>query len=290
MATRTLYAGQKVRISPVTGNSLSLDIYLPVSQANCEVSRPIEFMTSFGHIGNVAAAQNNFTTCKSSVKTYLTATGGLTAANIAYLTGNAIAGTYTTIEVTPNGFIMSGILSSLGIEGSVGDFATADLSFNGLGEPNIYTGSASTSVPADQSQMPTAITPVVGTQITGGATGAGCANSFKFSLDIPNEPLACLGDQITGTQTQITNSVLVAKFPLKTSITLEGYGVDVSSSGAGNGDSATLLAAVGSKFYVGNLGIQLPSPKITSKSFNNAVGSVGASYNVSIEDTNVNFS
>jgi hypothetical protein len=285
MATRTLYAGQLVKI---VANSNTY--YLPVSQASCEVSRPIEFITTFGHINNVAAAQNNFTTCKASIKAYLQMNTGLTAAAIADMTGDAVRGLKSVISVTPNGFIMSGVITSLGIDASFGSFATADLSFNGLGEPFFDTGAAGSSVPPDQASAPSAIIPVVSTNIGGAITGAGCSNSFKFSLDLPNEPLACLGDPVTGSQTNITNSVLVTKFPLKSSLSLEGYGVDASSYGELQNSGAWIGTAITGNFNVGGLNIRLPNPKVTSKSFNQAVGNVGATYNISAEDVMAFFS
>ena len=284
MATRTLYAGQTAEIKTNDGTKY----YLPISSASCEVSRPIEFVTTFGHINNVAAAQNNFTTCKASLKAYLQNGSGLTAACIGKLTGDAIAGNKTVITVSPNGFTMSGVITSLGLDLSMGSFGTADLSFNGLGEPFFDTGSASTSIPTDSAFMPTAIIPVVSTNV-GGVSG--CASSFKFSLDLPNEPLACLGDPITGSQGQITNSVLVTKFPLKASLALEGYGVDVSTANEWTtGSGAGLANQIVQTFTIGGLGIKLPNPKVMSKSVNQAVGAVGATYNVSVEDVMATFS
>ena len=282
MATRTLYAGQTVEIKTNDGTKY----YLPVSSASCEVSRPVEFMTTFGHINNVAAAQNNFTTCKASIKAYLMLNSGLTAAAIGKITGDAVAGNKSVITVSPNGFTISGVISSIGIDASFGSFATTDLAFNGLGEPFFDTGSASAAVPSDSANMPIGITPVVSTNISG---ISGCANSFKFSLELPNETLACLGDPVTGAQQLITNSVLVTKFPLKASLTLEGYGVDVSNINEYSTSGAGITSQLLTQFNIGGLRISLPNPKITSKSMNNAVGNVGATYNFTAEDVSATF-
>jgi hypothetical protein len=304
MPTRTLYAGQSVTIktvgTPKTG-------YLPVQSASCEVTRPVEFISAFGHIDNIAAVQNNFTTCKATIKAYLqvnpttsgnlgytsTATGSeFDASFIKALTGDAVNGANTVITVQPNGFVMSGILTNIGMDVAMGAFGTVDLSFAGVGEPWFATGAQSFAGDASNPTMPVKISPVTSTYVSGSVTGAGCANSFKFSLDIPNETLACLGDTLTGSQAQLSGSVMmIAKLPMKSTVTVEGYGVDISTNTGSkeNADNTTLSALVTGAYIIGDLKVTLPSPRITSKSFNNAVGAVGATYNYTVEDTSVNF-
>lgn len=301
MASRTLYAGQAVTITTSTKTGI-----FPVQSASLEVSRPIEFISILGHINNVAAAQNNFTTSKSSIKLYLqsgntlgTASQGaiknssfsgapFDSAFIKSLTGDATTGKLTEIRVSPNGFTMSGIISNLGIDIAMGSFGMADLTFNGIGEPYFDSGTAGTTfsepVNTTDSLAPTAITPVTSSNVIL-STNIGCSSSFKFSLDLPSEPLACLGDSVTGTQGSFSSSTMVIKYPLKASIALEGFGIDISTN-----NEPALQTAMTGNFVVGALKIRLPNPKILNKSFNQAVGNVGATFNISAEDVNAEFS
>lgn len=281
MPARVLYAGQEVKI--VTFGALTR--YLPVQSASCEVTRPIEDILSFGKLGSLGRVQNNVSTCKADIKSYLAnSTGTGTAASrqnlvnsefIQGLTGEALAGSISVISVTPNGFVMSGILSNFGVDISNGAFGTADFSFVGVGEPNFAAAPVSSTF-TEQSNMPSAFSPVVSSNVTG-QTVSGCANSFKFSLDIPNEVISCLGGITSGTQPQVASSYLqVAKPPFKASISVEGTAVDLPNNTANT-------------FIVGKLGIALPAAQVTSRSFNNAVGQVGGTYNYTLEDVTANF-
>jgi hypothetical protein len=279
MPARVLYVGQEVKIATNGG----LTRYLPVQSASCEVTRPIEDILSFGKLGSLGRVQNQVSTCKADIKSYLANTTGgsanflLNAAFISALTGEALDGSTSVISVTPNGFVMSGILASLGVDVSNGAFATADLSFVGVGEPHFASAPASSSF-TEQSNMPSAFSPVTSSNVTGQAV-VGCANSVKFSLDIPNELVSCLGGLTSGTQPQVAGSYLqVAKPPFKATISVEGTAVDAPSSADAN-----------NTFIIGKLGIQLPAAQVTSRSFNNAVGQVGATYNYTIEDVTAVF-
>lgn len=282
---RTLYVGQQVKI--VTGPNGNLTGYLPVSSASCEVNQPVEAVSAFGHLGSLALAQTNFTTCKSSIKTYLSSgianatTGivnGICPGLLSSITGDAVNGNYTVISVSPNGFTMSGIITSLGIDISLGSFGMCDFAFNGIGQPSF--SSLTTNATTEQAVMPTSLTPVTTVGVSGAIT-SGCASSFKFSLDMPTENLACLGDNPNTTQVSTMNSLIATKPPYKSSISVEGFGVDISVTG---------IPPSNSKYSLGGLGIQLPNGIASSKSFNNAVGNANASYNYGVEDTIAVFS
>jgi hypothetical protein len=281
MPARVLYAGQEVKVVTFGG----LTRYLPVQSASCEVTRPIEDILSFGKLGSLGRVQNNVSTCKADIKSYLANTTGTGSAAsrqnlvnsefIQGLTGEALAGSISVISVSPNGFFMSGILANFGVDISNGAFGTADFSFVGVGEPSFAAAPVSSAF-TEQATMPTAFSPVVSTNVTG-QTVSGCANSFKFSLDIPNEVISCLGGLTSGTQPQVASSYLqVAKPPFKTSISVEGTAVDLPNNAANT-------------FVVGKMGISLPAAQVTSRSFNNAVGQVGATYNYTLEDVTAIF-
>lgn len=286
---RTLYVGQQVKI--VTGpTGAYMTGYFPVSSASCEVSRPVEAVSAFGRLGSLALAQTNLTTCKASIKSYLsnnpinasgtgafTVTSGISSAFLGSLTGDAVNGTYTVLTVSPNGFTMSGIISSLGIDMSLGGFATCDMSFNGIGQPTF--NSPNSNATSEQSIMPSTLSPVTTLYVSGAVT-SGCSNSFKFSLDMPTDTLACLGDNPDSNQLSTLNSLIASKPPYKASISVEGFGVDLTSTG---------IPPANAKYNLGGISVQLPNAVVTSKSFNNSVGTANASYNYSVEDTYATF-
>ena len=278
MPARILYAGQEAKV--VTNAATTK--YLPVQSASCEVTRPIEDVLTFGRLGSVGRFQANVATCKADIKTYLAITGGnvnnlINSAFLTALTGESVDGKVSTITVTPNGFNMSGILTSFGVDIAVGGFAMADFSFVGVGEPT-FNAAPTSNTTTEQGNMPSSFTPATTASVGGQASG-GCAQSFKFSLDIPTESLVCLGGAISGTQGDVASNVLqVAKPPFKATISVEGSAVD-----APTGSQLT------SQFIVGKIGFTLPKAQVTSRSFNNAVGQVGASYSYTMEDVNVTF-
>ena len=288
MPARILYVGQQVAVSCYNGG-VPATRYLPVQSVSCEVNRPIDDILSFGRLGSLGRIQTNVSTCRADIKTYVpfaTGTGTITDSSrtnlldtlfLQALTGEALNGQVSTIGVSPNGFVMSGILTNFGVEISNGSFATASLSFAGVGEPDfsgVPTGFGFTI----QSNMPATFTPVVSNYVSGGVN-TGCANSFRFSLDIPNEMITCLGGKVSGGQVAVApNFTMVAKPPFKASIAVEGSSVDAPSSASG---AAT--------FTVGRLSIQLPQGTLVSRSFNNAVGNVGANYSYTLEDVTANF-
>lgn len=301
MPSRILYVGQTVQIT-TNGGYLR---YLPVQSASCEASQPVEDVLSFGQLGSLGRYQTAVTTCKSSIKSYLSLpTGGgsfgggidvtgvspdkniIDATLLNALTGDALAGAVATISVSPNGFIMSGILTSFSVDISNGGFAMADFGFNGVGQP-FFAAQPVGSAYTTQANMPSSFTPVISSHVSGiynpatqSITG-NTASSMKFNLDIPTEQLSSLGGNITGSQVDVAPYFLmVAKPPFKASLSVEGTSVAIP---AGTG-------AAGNLYVIGGLGITLPAAICTSKSFNNAVGNVGATYNYSIEDVNVTFS
>ena len=278
MPARILYAGQSVTLTTNAGTVKTL----PVQSASCDLNIPIEDILSFGHLGSLGRFQNQAASVKGSIKTYIPANTGtlsssITAAFIQGLTGEALSGAMSTIVVSPNGFTMSGILTSLAIDITNGGFGTCDLNFAGVGEP-VFALSPTTSFPTDQASMPSAFSPITSVNVGGQAT-SGCASSFKFSLDIPTDELSCLGANISGTQGIVSPNILfVAKSPFKASISVEGSAVDLPSA-----------AQMSSQFSVGKIGISLPNAKATSHSFNNSVGSIGAVFAYNLEDVSVNF-
>lgn len=251
---------------------------LPISSANIEVTRPIEAVTAFGQFGALNTAQTNITTCKSSLKAYLGTGVGINGLTKTVL-DDLISGTQTgsiTIKVSPNGFTMSGILTNIGLDISLGGFGMADLGFAGVGNPDVANPTATTTAASTALTITPVTTMTVG---SGQALSGVSATSIKFSYDLPTDTLGALGENPNATQGSMT-SVIATKAPYKTSISVEGYGVNISG---------LLDTAVTGVFSIGNIGISLPKGKVSSRSFNNAAGQVSATFSLSAEDTSANF-
>jgi hypothetical protein len=281
---RVAYFAQSGKlVLPRTGIGQSGEtIYvLPVNSANIEVTRPIEAVTAFGQFDSLNTAQTNITTCKSTLKVYL-GTGNLISGLTSTLLDELISTTQSGkigIIVEPAGFKMTGILSSIGIDISLGSFAMADLSFDGVGNPEITDGTSSATSPGTRAMT---IAPVTTLSIGSGQALSGIfATSIKFSYDLPTETLGALGENPNAIQSEM-RSIIATKAPYKSSITVEGYGIDLSS-----GRLDTSITGV---FGIGNIGVSLPKAKISSKSLNNAAGQVSATFSITAEDVGATFS
>ena len=283
---RVVYFAQSGTVRTVgTGGSYGPSYLLPISSANIEVSRPIEAITSFGKFSSLNTAQTNLTTCKSTLKAYLgtgiaLGTGssvalgsGIDAAALNALINATSSSSGIEISVMPGGFVMTGILTNLGIDMSMGGFATVDLGFAGIGKPTLY-GPTSNVVSESNSTM--SIAPITTISIgTSGAMSGTYASSIKFSYDLPTDTLSALGDDPNAYQgSNRLISSMATKPPYKATVSVEGHGVDPTRTDA-------LSALV---YSIGNIGIQLPNAKVSSRSMNNAAGQVSATYSFTAED------
>lgn len=283
---RVVYFAQSGTVRTVgTGGSYGPSYLLPISSANIEVSRPIEAITSFGKFSSLNTAQTNLTTCKSTLKAYLgtgiaLGTGssvalgsGIDAAALNALINATSSSSGIEISVMPGGFVMTGILTNLGIDMSMGGFATVDLGFAGIGKPTLY---GPTSNVVSESNGTMSIAPITTISIgTGGAMSGTYASSIKFSYDLPTDTLSALGDDPNASQgSNRLISSMASKPPYKATVSVEGHGVDPTRTD-------TLSALV---YNIGNIGIQLPNAKVSSRSMNNAAGQVSATYSFTAED------
>jgi hypothetical protein len=260
--------------SGVLGAGNDFTFTLPINSANIEVTRPIEAVTAFGQFDALNQAQTNITTCKCSLKGYLgsgSGISGLNASAINKLIGHTRTGEMN-IAVGPQGFTMSGILTNLGIDISVGGFGMFDLGFAGVGHP-VSLANASTSATNPISST-FGILPVTTMSIgTSGLLTGASATSVKFSYDLPTDTLTALGENPNATQ-GLLNSIIATKAPYKTSLSVEGFGVN----------PGIVDAALQSGVSVGDINIVLPKGKVTSRSFNNAAGQASATFSYSAED------
>jgi hypothetical protein len=297
LPTRILYVSQSATITTPDGN----EFYFPVQSANCETTNPVEDVLSFGLLGAVTRVQQNVSTCRSTIKTFLNQGLGYNSSNgvgtgypfnctvnaafLSVLTGNALNGQLSVIQVVPDGFTMSGILGRVSIDGAIGALAMCDLEFMGVGQPN-YSGTPASILGSQQLLTPnfqiSGFSPVTTQYVSGSAyagTGLGLsANSLKFTLDIPNDTITCLGNVISGSQAAVSGGyAMVAKAPFKANLTIEGTAVDPSTINQTQ------------TFYWGTLGVSLTNPIVTQHGFNQATNSVGASYSFTIDDVSCIF-
>lgn len=275
---RIAYFAQKVTLTDSVTNTSSI---LPINSANIEVSRPIEAVTAFGKFNSLNTAQTNITTCKSTIKAYLGQGGGTLNSVDADLLNRLVAATqkgYITVDVDPAGYTMNGILTNIGIDISLGGFAMLDLGFAGVGSPDIDNdqNGATTVIQDSYSLQP------VTTMSIGSDQGLEniFATSIKFSYDLPTDTLGALGENPNASQNQM-RSIIATKAPYKSSITVEGYGIDISNT--------RLDSTVNKVFKIGTIGIQLPNGKVSARSINNAAGQVSATFSMTIEDVGAIF-
>lgn len=298
MPARTLYASQLCTIVNYAGATGTF----PVQSANCETSIPIEDISILGKLGSAGRFQKEVATCKSDVKIYLANdTGNANAVLgdfLSLLTGEALSGQVSTIKVTPNGYTMSGIVSKIGIDMSKGNFAMLDLGFVGVGEPDydaqlssiggagLLPGAAISCSPITTGVRLYSLADFL---LYGGYSNSGssgipnsynnkCPSSVKFNMDIPNEVISCLGGAISGSQTAVSSAhVQVGKPPFKGTLVVEGTSAE-SCSKVVFGEVDDVITVI---FNDG---------KVTSKSFNQAAGNVGATYNFTVEGTDITLS
>lgn len=264
---RVLYASQTAKIDGIS---------YPIQSVSLDITNPIDDVLVFGQLGSAARVQKEVSKSKFSVKTILV-TGGanaIGASTFNTLTGNALAGKYSSIVLDGGyGFAGSGIITNIAIDASMNSFVTCDLSFEGVGQAAM--GAAPSSIISDATAGAIAVVPVTTNYVAAGSSAgsAACVNSAKFSLDIPNEMISCLGGEITGTHADVAGSVkMAAKPPFKATIVVEGT-----------------AATSADRVDFGPIYVSLPNGKITSQSYNQAVGTVGATYNYTVEDVTCTF-
>ena len=288
--SRTLYSTQFLNLFLNETGADSID-GLPIQSASIERTVPTEDIMILGKLGSAGRQQKEVESVKMDIKlfwasgsranssTNVISAGGdetrITAADLQVLTGNALRGTRSKIVVSPNGFTGYGVLTSFGIDGSVGDFLTASMSFEGFGTPVIANTTTDASV--ESSYVPASVFVYTSENISLGAGthGTETIKSAKFSLDIPTERLSHLGSPVTGMQDSSLTGfhMLVAKPPFKVSVSYEGQLV----TGAHELDPITF----------GHIKFTPIAANITSQNYSQNAGDVGASMSFSSEGTSV---
>ena len=291
--SRTLYSTQFLNLFLNETGAASID-GLPIQSASIERTIPTEDVMVLGKLGSAGRQQKEVESVKMDIKLFwasgsranssattidsTSSTGASTrisAADLQVLTGNALRGTRSKIIVSPHGFTGYGILTNFGIDGSVGDFLTASMSFEGFGTPIIANTTTDASV--ESSYVPASVFVYTSENISlgSGTHGTETIKSAKFSLDIPTERLSHLGSPVTGMQDSSLTGfhMLVAKPPFKVSVSYEGQLV----TGAHELDPITF----------GHIKFTPIAANITSQNYSQNAGDVGASMSFSAEGTSV---
>jgi len=280
---RSLYSTQFLKIK-LTEGAGSYITGLPVQTASIERTVPTEDIVVLGRLGSVGRQQKEVETYKMDVKLFWasTANAQLTHSDISTLTGNALKGTRSEVIIEPNGFTGFGILNKFSLDGSVGGFITADLGFEGFGTPTITT--AANAGNTEGGGVPSSVTVYTSENVILGSNNSSVSNptetikSAKFNLDLPTETLSRIGAQITGSTTDslLTGNYLhVAKPPFKASFSYEGELV----TGDHKSDALTF----------GHLKVTPVNFNVTSQSFNQNQGDVGATMSFNSEGVSVTF-
>lgn len=288
--SRNLYSTQflTLQLSETGGTVVS---GLPVQTASIERTVPTEDVLVLGKLGSMGRQQKEVETVKMDIKLFwasgerdnTTATTikdnlgtRLTAAHLNTLTGNALQGTRSIVSLNPNGFTGYGIMTKFGIDAGAGDFLTASLTFEGFGTPLI--SSAVNSSAAESTYAPASVFVYTSENVSLAGASDETIKSAKFSIDIPSERLSKLGAPVTGLQTNATLTgahLLVAKPPFKVNVSYDGSLV----TGAHALDAITF----------GHLTITPVSANITSQSYNQNAGDVGAAMSFASEGTSCTF-
>jgi len=313
---RVLYAQQTVIIKAKGANANQISYILPSQSATADETIPQEDVLVLGKLGGAGRLQKDVASCKCTLKAYILDS---TAANSGFTLGNATAGFVGVNDVVmetllgdirldaiaglpvnvnlhynstdSGGFEFEGACSNIGIDVSKGAFPMLDLSFDGVGQINNLasdntgvTASHDTSV-ADYIDTATPLTSedVV---MPSSAHDKDTVNSLKFSLDMPTETLSRLGGKIAGDTTAVKNdNVTFSKPPFKSSLTVEGQSLTELAADANIASTANTLNG----FDIGLLDVTLVGSALSSRSMNQAVGDIGATFNIAVEGTDAKF-
>jgi hypothetical protein len=121
-------------------------------------------------------------------------------------------------------------------------------------------------------------------------------NSAKMSFDMPTETLSALGSVIEGRTLEVRRgNATFSKPPYKASLNLDGQGLRMAGTDVivlnANNDYVTEERILPNEIQIGQLHcvIEKEGAAVSSRSMNQNVGDVGASYTVAVEGTMASF-
>ena len=316
---RVLYATQTARL--FTGTKWYA---LPAQSASADETIPQDDVLVLGKLGGVARLQKDVATAKASLKVFLCdtiqidktnyssfdATAAENEANLkegeivniptmlSALETDSIAGANVTVNVdstglntvsASDGFSFVGIATSIGIDASKGAFPMIDLGFEGIGRLNTLAMGVSSTL-ADTvggDWYVTAATPLTSRNVSIDSASTDTVASVKSSYDMPTETLSRLGGLIVGSQSVVAaDNQMFSKPPFKASMTADGQNLAlVATQWAGTGAKIVFDGNAGDlKVEIGSTGLN-----VSTKSFSQNVGDIGATFSVTAEGTKMTF-
>jgi len=283
--SRTIYTQGQVKIQ--SGSDAGpWALVSGVQSASVSYSSPNKTVNAFGSRGiidNVQLESETASTTFSFILPSVTGAGShLSPVMLNSLMANSVLDAPIPMHVTVAGVgkVISGYLSSLSVNASVGDLATCEMTFEGVPSGGITLNDADGERPDPVASVAAVAYPVltpdrisgIGPAVVGndgtppsndiGGFGA-AAQSASFSWEIPVERVMSLGD-LPANATAFTTP------PGTASMTVEGMDVPLGITG---------LVVGGYTFGLGTQG------KVSSREHNLAVGDVGATFNVTVDST-----
>jgi hypothetical protein len=283
--SRTIYTQGQVKIQSGTTDG-PWALVSGVQSASVSYSSPNQTVNSFGTRGIIANVQLEPETASTTFSFILPSGTGLgshiSPVMINELMTNSVLDAPVPMHVTVAGVgkVISGYLSSLSVNASVGDLATCEMTFEGVPSGGIALNDADGERPDPVASVAAVAYPVltpdkisgIGPAVSNpdnvpatndiGGFGA-AAQSASFSWEIPVERVMSLGD-LPANATAFTNP------PGTSSMTVEGMDAPLGITG---------LVVGGYTFGLGTQG------RVSSREHNLAVGDVGATFNVTVDST-----
>ena len=309
---RVLYATQTVRLG--VGANAGTWYALPAQSANADETIPQDDVLVLGKLGGVARLQKDVASSKASIKAYIcqdvtensTAThvevnnlGGVLELFIA----DAASGNAGAIVVNSSGqgnandgFWFEGTLSSIGIDASKGAFPMIDLGFDGVGRLRVLNMGTTSTLPgqnAGSAGFISAATPATSEDVRCTGSVGDTVSSVKFSYDMPTETLSALGSTIQGSSNNVAaGNKVFSKPPFKASITADGQDmnlVDNQWRQAAAGGVSMWIVDTGPSASNAFNAIISSAVNVSTRSFSQNVGDIGATYSVTAEGTLASF-
>ena len=283
--SRTIYTQGQVKIQS-GADAGPWAVVSGVQSASVSYSSPNQTVNSFGTRGIIDNVQLEPETASTTFSYILPSGTGIglhiSPVMINQLMTNSVLDAPVPMHVTIAGVgkVISGYLSSISVNASVGDLATCEMTFEGVpsggvagndadGErPDTVASVAAVAYPVLTPDKISGIGPAVNTPDNVPATNdiggfGAAAQSATFSWEIPVERVMSLGD-LPANATAFTNP------PGTSSMTVEGMDVPLGITG---------LVVGGYTFGLGTQG------RVSSREHNLAVGDVGATFSVTVDST-----
>ncbi len=281
---RTIYTQSEVRI--LSGSDAGpWAVVSGVQNASVSYNSPNQTVNAFGTKGIIDNVQLEPETATATFSYILPSGTGIglhiSPSKMNELMQNSLLDVPVPMHVTVAGIgrAISGYLSSLSVNASVGDLATCEMTFEGVpsggiagndsdGErPNAISSVAAVSYPVLTPDKVSGIGPAVaedGTPASNPIGGFGAsAQTTSFSWEVPVERVMSLG-------TSVSDSTTFTNPPGTASMTAEGMDLPLGITG---------LVVGGFTFGLGTQG------RVSSREHNLAVGDVGATFSVTVDST-----